>query len=65
MIYNGIRNQRNYFLFEINKYVEEINKLKRENEMLKERLKQHERLWYSQEHLIISFMALLTCLGCW
>ena len=48
----------NIFLFEINKYVEEINKLKRENEILKEKLKQHERLWYSQEHLIISLFEL-------
>ena len=48
----------NIFLFEINKYVEEINRLKRENETLKEKVKQHERLWYSQEHLIVSLFEL-------
>ena len=48
----------NILLFEINKYVEEINKLKQENETLKERLKQHERLWYSQENLITSLFEL-------
>ena len=48
----------NIMLFEINKYVEEVNRLKRENEELKEKLKQHERLWYSQEHLIISLFEL-------
>ena len=48
----------NIMLFEINKYVEEINKLKQENEILKETLKQHERLWYSQEHLITSLFEL-------
>ena len=48
----------NIILFEMEMYIQQINKLKKENEELKRIIKQQERIWGSQEKLIQSLFEL-------
>ena len=48
----------NIILFEMEMYIQQINKLKKENEELKQIIKQQERIWGSQEKLIQSLFEL-------
>jgi len=48
----------NIILFEMEMYIQQINKLKKENEELKQIIKQQDRIWGSQEKLIQSLFEL-------